>query len=333
MSSVSVVVIDWTRIGFAPPTPTSPTRTSRVAPAARRERVARERQRSRELGLTPRTQRVAAASNASSSFAGIAAAGLREVGPAAALAADDRRDLADQVAGLEAVLQVGVTPSASVTRPSPAAASSTMPLPSLLAQLVHHARAARRRRRRRPARASTRTPPISSACDARSPDAAPALLGAQRLDLALERARAPRAASRRALGSSPTGARSSSAVRSSARSCSRSVRERARRRSAPRCGARPTRRPTRRHDLEQADVAGGARVRAAAQLGREVAEARPRARGRRTSRRTSRSRRPRSPRGSASRRTRAGAFALDPAVHEVLDRARAARAVTRRVVA
>jgi hypothetical protein len=31
VSIVSHVIIDWTRIGFAPPTPTRPTITSRVA--------------------------------------------------------------------------------------------------------------------------------------------------------------------------------------------------------------------------------------------------------------------------------------------------------------
>ena len=63
-------------------------------------------------------------------------------------------------------------------------------------------------------------------------------------------------------------------------------------------------------DLEEPDLAGLRQVRAAAQLGREIADAAPRARGRRTSRRTAPSRRRPAPRSSSITWSSTGVLSL-----------------------
>ena len=94
-SCVSVVVIDWTRIGFAPPTPISPTRTSNVGTP----------QVVVGIRNVPPRQAVDSSDERAEAFdrrielLRVIATGLREVRPTAALPTDHPRHLADQVAG------------------------------------------------------------------------------------------------------------------------------------------------------------------------------------------------------------------------------------------
>ena len=299
-SSVSVVVIDWTRIGLraadadvadahlerrAPSRAGrsgSPGNAGRHEPAGSPSRArrhappspgrARGASRTRRRSSPGRGRRPARSPGRPPPFPPTIAAVSRIRSPALKRVLEIRRH-----AERERHLVLGRRRRAARSRcrcrsrsASTSARSSSPPAPSTFAS--EHAS---RRRSPRPGRRGRPTP-----------------RGAARRGAARARARGARRSSRSfstRTSSSPTGERRSSAVRSSARSCSRHAAQRLG--AGERLDAAHARRDARLgHDLEQADVAGRARVRAAAELLREVAEARPRARGRRTSRRTSRSR-------------------------------------------
>ena len=182
--------------------------------------------------------------NALVDLLGLAAARLREVGPAAALAADHAAVSRTRSPALKRLLEI--RRDAERERHAPLGGRGEQHDPA--AELVRAARPPSRAARRRPpstrARSARVTPRSRSTCAARSPDAAPRCVGAQRARAPARAARcAPRAASRRAPRARRSASASSSAVRSSARSCSRRCGAAPRRRSAPRCAARPTRSP------------------------------------------------------------------------------------------
>ena len=222
--------------------------------------------------------------SAASSCVGLRSAALRHVGPAAALAADGLADLADDLAGVERGRDRRVTVATSATLPPSTPASTTTPEPQLVAQLVgdlaqrlriadvgargqhadavHVARLGERDRGRRP----------RPACAAASRSPARARAGPP---AACRRARRPRTAP----------------ARSAPPDCAQLVLELAHVVERARAGDRLDAAHALRDagllgDLEEADVAGAAHVRAAAELDR-VAHGARRARGRRTSRRSS----------------------------------------------
>ena len=227
--------------GSSPPTPTSPTRTSRVAPAARRRRA-------RGVGAAHaaqplRDQRVEALERRRRACAGSLPPACAKSGRPPPLPPTTRRDLAHQVAGAEALRRGRASRRARATRGpprSPRAARS--PLPSWLrssstmrAQLL--AVDAVDARREHASRRRSR-----SACDARSPEAAPRCCGAQPLDLALRLAPLLEQLLD-ALGQLAD--RRAQQLRRRARACApaRAAARARRRRSAPRCAARRTRSP------------------------------------------------------------------------------------------
>src|SRR5262245_12885133 len=263
-SRVSVVSIDCTRSGWLPPTPTSPMWTSRVA----RLRGAKGLMPAYGTRLRASDQGVQAAEGLFEAR-GVAPAPLREVRAPAALPAQRLAHLAHQVAGAEARHEVGGHPDRERDLAPLLRREQHDGAPEAVAQVVDHAAQALRVR---PVDAGREDPHAGYLAHRRRQVARGGAAGgrAQGLELALERAPLVEQALE-ALGQ--LGGRHAQEPRGALEELFAPAHPLEGPEARLRLDAPDARRdPRLREDLEEPDLARGARVRATAELRREVAE-------------------------------------------------------------